>query len=254
MRLADRLTLMFMQRMLKNPRGRSHFLAQVADAENNDEGAVFKALIERAQEDETLHKMVTRHAADEERHAVLLDARARATGLPRPVVPDHLKILHRLDEALGGFFSRPLRTDEDVMRAYLLLQVIEERAVTQFPLFKQALREPDPESAEVFAEIEVDEERHLKYCQAVARRYAPSEAVHEQTLQHFREVEARVFAENSMRNMAYALDHGFIGEAPLFVRLAWRGVLLFAQLVKPSRPTPFMGVPVSAQRPVLAAA
>jgi len=254
MRLADRLTLMFMKRMLKGPRGRSHFLTQVADAENNDEGAVFEALVERAKDDETLHKLVTRHAADELRHAELLSARALATGLPRPKVPDSLKILHRLDEALGGFFSRPLTSDEDVMRAYLLLQVIEERAVTQFPLFKEALRELDPESAEVFAQIEVDEERHLKYCQAVARRYAPSEAVHDETLQHFRQVEAKVFAENSQRNMVYALDNGFLDAEPLFVRVGWRLVQVFAAIVKPARPTPFMGLPVERRQPVLAAA
>ncbi len=253
MRLADRLTLMFMKQMLQNPKGRSHFLTQVADAENNDEGAVFAALLERAKHDEALHKLVARHAADEERHAELLNARALATGLPRPTVPDGLKILRRLDEALGGgFFAKPIQTDEDVMRAYLLLQVIEERAVTQFPLFKEALRELDPESAEVFEQIEADEVRHLKYCQAIARRYAPSEELHEKTLQHFREVESRVFSENSVRNMTYALDHGFMDGGSLWSRLMWRGIQLFAVVVKPTRPTPYMGLPV--QRPILATA
>ncbi|MBL8950280.1 MAG: ferritin-like domain-containing protein [Myxococcaceae bacterium] len=252
MRIADKLTLLFMKRMLAGPRGRSHFLSQVADAENNDEGAVFAALLERAKEDEALHKLVARHAADEERHAELLGARALATGLPRAQVPEHLKLLRRLDEALGGFFGQPLRSNEDVMKAYLLLQVIEERAVTQFPLFKEAFVGLDDETVKVFAEIEVDEERHLKYCQAVAKRYAPSEEVHEKTLQHFREVEAKVFAENSVRNMSYALEQGFLDEAPALVRFGWRLIQLYAAVVKPARPTPYMGVPV--QRPILATA
>src|SRR5882672_8623461 len=100
MTIVEKLTLTFMRQMLKNPRGRVHFLTQLADAENNDEGRVFEALKERAKSDPQLHKMVSRHASDEERHAELLLGRARATGLPSPVVPESLKILHRLDEAL----------------------------------------------------------------------------------------------------------------------------------------------------------
>jgi hypothetical protein len=239
MNLTDRLTLMFMKQLLKTPRGRAHFLTQVAEAENNDEGKVFAALKERAKSDPQLEKLVARHAADEERHAELLGARADATGLPRPVIPESLKLLHRLDEALGGFFHQPIQSDEDVMRMYLLLQVIEERAVTQFPLFKAGFVEHDPESARVFDQIEQDEERHLKYCQAIARRYAPSEAVHDETLQRFRAVEAKVFAQNSNRNLFHALRHGLL-EVAWPIRAAWWVVGWVAQAIDPSRPTPFM--------------
>ena len=250
MNLTDTLTLMFMKQLMRSPRGRSHFLGQVADAENNDEGKIFEALKERAKDDPELHRLVVRHAADEERHAELLNARQQATGLPRSTVPESLKILHRLDEALGGFFAAPLQTDEDVMRMYLLLQVIEERAVTQFPIFKAGLEEVDPESARVFGEIEADEERHLKYCQAIARRYAPSEQVHEETLQHFRRVEAKVFAQNSHRNLQYAMANGLI-ELSWPMRLFWKAISAASSILEPSRPTPFMNAPVL--RPALAA-
>lgn len=253
MTFTDKLTLMFMKQMLKSPKGRAHFLTQVADAENNDEGKVFEALKERAKSDPELHRLVARHAADEERHAELLQARAAATGIPAPTIPESLKLLHRLDDALGGFFHKPIETDEDVMRMYLLLQVIEERAVTQFPLFKQGIEAADPETATVFDQIEADEERHLKYCQAIAKRYAPSPEVHEQTLQHFRRVEAKVFAQNSNRNLYYALENGLL-EVPVWQRAAWRVVGFVAGVIDPSRPTPFMGLPVPPQAPALAAA
>lgn len=253
MTFTDKLTLRFMKQLLKSRKGRAHFLTQVADAENNDEGKVFEALKERAKSDPELQRLVARHAADEERHAELLAARAAATGLAPPTVPESLKLLHRLDEALGGFFARPLETDEEVMRMYLLLQVIEERAVTQFPLFKQGIEAADPETAKVFEQIEADEERHLKYCQAIAKRYAPSAEVHEQTLQHFRRVEAKVFAQNTIRNLRYALENGLL-EVPAWQRAVWRVIGFAAGLIAPSRPTPFMGLPVPQHAPALAAA
>jgi rubrerythrin len=249
MTFLDELTLTFMKQLLSTPKGRVHFLAQVADAEHNDEGAVFEALKARAS-DPQLQKMVARHAADEERHARLLLERADAQGLPRPVVPEQLKLLHHLDAALGGFFSRPLETDEDVMRMYLLLQVIEERAITQFAMFREALREHDPKSAEVFEVIEEDEGRHLKYCHAIAGRYAPSQQVHDETLAHFRKVEAKVFAQNSTRNLFHALDNGLLPVgAP--AKAAWWMVGKISRLLDPSKPTHFAN---AALEPALSAA
>ena len=88
-------------------------------------------------------------------------------------MPNELKLIDRLDRAVGGFFAQPIRDRRDVMQAYLMLQVIEERALTQFALFEVAFRGSDDETADVIAGIARDEERHLKYCHAIARRYAP---------------------------------------------------------------------------------
>jgi len=240
MTFTDQLTLTFMKQLLRTPKGRVHFLAQVADAENNDEGAIFEALKQRAS-DPQLQKMVARHAADEERHAKVLMERALDQGEPIPVIAEDLKILHALDKALGGFFSKPLETDEDVMRMYLLLQVIEERAITQFAMFQEALRDVDPKSADAFVTIEEDEARHLKYCHAIARRYAPSEKVHDETLAHFRKVEAKVFAQNSNRNLFNALKKGLLDVgAPM--KAAWWLIGKLTQIIDPSKPTAF-GVP-----------
>jgi rubrerythrin len=248
MNFTDRLTLSFMKDLFATPKGRVHFLAQVADAENNDEGAIFEALKKRAS-DPQLQKMVARHAADEERHARILTERAKAQGLPIPQIDEDLKLLHQLDKALGGFFFKPIETDEDVMRMYLLLQVIEERAITQFAMFQEGLREVDPESADVFETIEADEERHLKYCHAIARRYAPSDKVHDETLAYFRKVEAKVFAQNSNRNLFNALNKGLLDvSAPK--KAAWWLVGTLSRFIDPSKPTDFG----TALEPILSAA
>jgi rubrerythrin len=252
MTFLDSLTLVFMKQMLRTPKGRAHFLTQVADAENNDEGAIFAALKTRTS-DPQLQRMVTRHAADEERHAQILLERADAQGLPRPVIPEHLKLLHRLDEALGGLVFKPIETNEDVMRMYLVLQVIEERAVNQFWLFQRALRDFDPKSADVFDSIEADEQRHLKYCHAIARRYAPSAQMHEETLARFRDVEAKVFAQNTLRNLNWALQQGLL-EVSAPMKAAWWALGRVTGALNLSRPTRFMNSPLASGAAELSAA
>ncbi len=237
MTLTDKLTQMFMKQMLRTPKGRVHFLTQVADAENNDEGKIFEMLKTRT-DDEQLQTLVVRHSADEERHARILLERADAQGLPRPEVPEELKLLHALDKALGGFFTKAIETNEDVMRMYLLLQVIEERAISQFSLFRGVLAEVDPKSADVFETIEADEARHLKYCHAIARRYAPTPELHDSTLAHFRTVEAKVFAQNSNRNLFHALKIGLL-DVGFFTKALWYIVGAVATLIDPSKPTAF---------------
>ena len=134
--------------------------------------------------------------------------------------------------------SQPVLTRVDVMRASLLLHVIEERAVTQLPLFIEAFREADPESARLFERLLNDERRHLGYCHAVARRCAPSAAMHNQTLSHYRHVEARVFAQGTLNNLRYVLDAGLM---PVSVPMkgAWRTLAALQATFRPPRPTGF---------------
>ena len=61
MTLVDRLTLIFMKQLFATPKGRVHFLTQVADAESNDEGKVFEMLKTRTT-DAQLQTLVMRHA------------------------------------------------------------------------------------------------------------------------------------------------------------------------------------------------
>ena len=237
MTLQEKLTLAYFERLVSSPEGRAHVLATCADAEASDEGALFERLLTFV-DDPELTKLVKRHQEDEIRHAEMFLGCLARTGVPAPKVPDHLKLLKRIDDLLGGAMDKPITTREDVMRAYLLLQVIEERASTQFGLHVQAYRKIDPETADVVAQIAKDEARHLKYCRAISRRYAPDEATLTRELTHFRELEGRAFAANSRANMDYVREHGFVKFGPL-EGLFWRGVRAFTGRVQTSVPTPF---------------
>ena len=125
-------------------------------------------------------------------------------------------------------------SDRDIMEAYLLLLVIEERALEQFGQFIPAFDLVDRETADTFRGIRKDEERHLRYCHAISRRYAPSEAVWKETLARFRKLEAKAFAENSFANMDHVFSHGLY-EASAAERAMWRGLLWLGTLVP--RPT-----------------
>src|SRR5262249_13554189 len=149
-----------------------------------------------------LARMIRRHQADEERHAEMFRACLARTGVDPGPVPEEVKMLVLLDRALDGICARPIVDRAQVMEAYVLLQVIEERAVTQFALIEPTFRRLDPQTADVLVAIGKDEERHLRYCHAIGRRYAPSPEAHRATLERFRAVEARTFAVGSLANMA----------------------------------------------------
>jgi rubrerythrin len=249
MELGDRLTLSFMKQMFSHARGRAHLLSMASDAESSGEGRVFEELLKR-KDDKELARLVVRHRDDEVRHAEILGERARANaiaaGIEVPRVPEHLKLIDRLDTALGGFFNKTLETDLDVMRAYLVLQVIEERAITQFGMYVEAMKDVDPITANLFKEIGADESRHLRYCHAIAKRYAPSPEVHAAELMNIRKVEARVFAENSNANLDYALETGLL-PVSWATRMGWRIIGTIAGSLRVSRWTAYSQLPPGAQ-------
>jgi rubrerythrin len=237
--LHRRLNVRFMNQLLSTPRGRAHVLSHAADAESNGEGGVFDRAL-AVVDDPEIARLIKRHQADEVRHAEMFRACVERTGVRAPPVPDELKVIDRLDRALGGFFDRPLAGRRGVMDAYLILQVIEERAVTQFALFEPILRRFDPQSADVLVAIGKDEERHLKYCRAIARRYAPDPVTERSELTRYRIIEARVYAENSLANLKYTLDHGLV-EASAVDRVLWRGLAAVGGIVGGDQRTPFWG-------------
>lgn len=244
-RIQDRLRARYLDRLLASPRGRAFFLGQAARAEESDEGRFFDELEARI-DDPELARMVRLHRDDELRHASLFSAAADQLAAHREPVPTSLDLVPRLDRALGGFFDGLKSDRTSVMEAYLLLQVIEERATTQFGLIGPIARRHDPALADLLAGIARDEERHLKYCRAIAKRYAPDPATLTRTLAHYREIEARVFVENSHDNMAFSLERGLLAVRPL-ERAAWRGILDVLRR-QPLRPdwTPFATAPASA--------
>ncbi len=145
----DKLTNLWIDKLFQTPEGRSWVLTQAAVAEDADEGIFFNQLLAKV-EDEKLRSWIRLHEADEKRHAAMFDAAARRQGVPQVEVPENLMLIDRIDRALGGFFEREIQSDRDIMQAALLLQAIEERAITQFGLFEPVMRKYDPESADVF--------------------------------------------------------------------------------------------------------
>jgi rubrerythrin len=188
---------MLMSRLVAEPRGRAFLLGFMAAAEDSDEGAVFDNLLARV-DDPELRKLVRIHRDDEHRHARILRERLAEMGFARTEpVPDDLLIIRRIDRILGGFSDDFASGRVGVMETYVLLQVIEERAVKQFPAIEAALRRVDPASADVVGTIVRDEERHVKYARAISKRYATDEAALARTLARYRAAEERAFVEHS---------------------------------------------------------
>jgi rubrerythrin len=239
--VSERLRRRYLSRLIAHPKGRAHLLTALADAEASGESAVFDRLLSKV-DDPQLQKMIRRHADDEIRHAEMFRACAARAGVEADPIPAKLRVIDRLDVATGHLLDRGVRGPSDVMEAYLLLQVIEERAISQFGLFEEMFRPVDPETADVLAQVARDEERHLKYCHAIARRYAPDAATHAETLQRFRDIEARSFSENSRENMRWLIARGYvaIGSAE---RLFWLGMAELNEWTGHEERTPFWDQP-----------
>lgn len=209
--LTFQMSRLFMRHVARSPEGRAAILAQLANAEGGDGGelTLFEQL-EAYTDDEKLKQLMRIHHDDELRHEQLFLARGEAQGVPLPEVPDRIKLLRRIDDAVG-LFNRPVASDEDVVRLYMALLVIEERATAQFSLLAEAFAAAgDDETVAVLKEVEQDEARHLKYCHAITRRYQPDEEKRQALLEDMRQVEARCFAENGTEVMRWTLENGFI--------------------------------------------
>lgn len=197
-------------RLLGTPRGRAFHLSWMAHAEEADEG-VFDAVLERVAPPD-LHGLVRTHAEDERRHAALLRGCIERTGMAVETIPDELRYIERLRRAGGSTSLDDLFANGDVsiMQLFTMLQVVEERGVAQFPLVEQALRVVDPASADVLAAIIRDERRHVKYAEAISRRYAPDPTTLAECAALCRVVEAQAFAENQQAYAAFATRQGLL--------------------------------------------
>jgi sphingolipid 4-desaturase/C4-monooxygenase len=233
MNTLDRIGLQFTRQLVKTPEGRAHLLAHVAQGESSGERAVFEQLATLTHEPE-LQRLIRRHAADEERHVMLLTQRITELGVGHPELPPSLNLFAALERRLQ-VFARPLTNRFDVLRAYLLLQVLEERVIRQFAIFIGALRPVDPETASVFEDLRADEVRHLQYCKAITRKYAPTPELLAQMLARSRAAEADAFAENGELSMKLFVERGLLHE-PAMVQQAWRAVSWLGGVVRRTRP------------------
>jgi len=200
--------------LLASPRGRAIHLSFMAHAEEDDEGA-FDRLLERVDAPD-LHRMIEIHATDERRHARLLRTCVERLGFPLEPVPEELRYIERIRRLAGAgttdtlFAADPL----GIMNLFAMLRVVEERGVRQFPMVAEAMRAVDPESASVVTDIVRDEQRHVRYADAISRRYAPDPSTLAQALELCRALEARAFAENQQAYLRFAIGHGLLADAP----------------------------------------
>jgi rubrerythrin len=220
--MKEKLEGRYIEGILRARRGRAFFLNLLADAEIEDEGMVFEELLSRV-DDAELKKMVKIHHEDEKRHNKMLLACVEKNG-GAPPVPEELRIAHRVDAELGGFADAFTGGRRGVMEAYVLLLVLEERAVKQFPYVVEVLRRHDPESATVLERVLRDEERHVLYARAISRRYAPDAETLAETTARFRAAEERAFAGHIGALTRYTLDHGLV-DLRLPERLFWRALV-----------------------------
>jgi hypothetical protein len=232
----------FLARLVRAPAGRAFMLGFMADAEESDEANIFDTLLARV-DDERLHKLVRIHRDDETRHAQLMRECVARTGIEPGKLPDHLRIVFRIDEELDGFAARFVANEGGVMEAYLLLQVIEERAVMRFPLIADALRPVDPKSADTVMRIVEDETRHVRYARAISLQYAIGPQARARALARFRAAEQRAFEAHGRDFLAHAVEHDLLDVGPVERRL-WRWLARAPFGVTARRPAPY-GHPVA---------
>jgi rubrerythrin len=227
MKFRDQMHHWFLSDLFSTAEGRAYVLSQASEAESGGEKRIFDVLLEQV-DDPELARMVKKHSEDEVRHAEMYAECAARQGAKLPRIPAELRVIDKVDEAIararGGvrFFDEKIHDGRFVMEGYLFLQVLEERAVQQFSVLAEALRPFDPKSADVIVEIEADERRHLRYCHAISKRYAPSPVVLDETLAKFRRAEAEAYQAHTSESLAFLLDQGFLRSRSK--TLLWRGI------------------------------
>lgn len=221
--LDDALNHRFLTQLLSTPGGRASLLAQLAEAEGGDGGEldIFEHILDVIDDDE-VKKLVRVHKEDEERHERLFADASRAQEGRVIVMAKEAQLLRRLD-AHTGFFTRPIVDRGGVVEAYLLLLVIEERAIKQFGKMRRAFVDVGHfEIATLLDVVAKDEERHLRYCEAISKRYAASEPERQRRLAELRALEERCFEEVQALNLQTYVESGLMDRGAW--RFLWRGL------------------------------
>jgi hypothetical protein len=220
--LGNAIGARFLDRLTASPRGRAFIFKFLVGAEEGDEAGVFDHLLARV-DDPALHKIVRIHRDDETRHAEVFRACLARQGVSATDLPEPIPVVPMIDRRVGGLGERFVADRAGVMEAYVLLQVIEERGAAQYPRFARAMARRDPRSAEAIMAVVRDEERHIKYANAVSRRYAPDATTLARTLERYRVAEAAAFVEHGRLFLAQAVAHDLLAVSAI-ERWAWRGV------------------------------
>jgi rubrerythrin len=196
------------RRLVRSPEGRAHLLNLAVDAEEGDEAGIFEQ-IEALIDEPRLARLVARHREDEARHAQLFRDCLARLGLEEEPVPTQLKLIRRIAGVDGGFGEVRVGRD-DVANIYALLLAIEERGVQQFPLIAAAFDRVDPETAATYRQVTKDEQRHVKYCGTVGRRYAPDDAAWDLAVEGARAVERTAFHDLGVAQLSYVVRNNLV--------------------------------------------
>jgi rubrerythrin len=218
MRLEAAIRKRFIRRLIDTPAGRAYMLNLIVAGEESDQIGIFDRLAELA-DDEAGRKAALRHKQDEERHSTLYrECLARTGGRPEPV-PKRLMLLRRMERKTDDAFAVSLyrgstdgvQSRQDLMNLYAMMLASEERALHEFPALSRLFRAVgDDETANVFDTVTEDERRHVKYCQAMGRRYAPDEATWTNAAARFERIEAAAYREIGLAIIAEALTRDLL--------------------------------------------
>ncbi len=147
-------------------------------ARTEADGARDVAAAARRTRDPWLHEHLTRHAADEERHAALFRERAAvlaASAAARVPSPTGLERAFDLDAGRAdldthGFLQAGLYDELGEVAYLAMLHVAEKRAAALFRLHRDLL-DGDPDTQAIFDSILRDEAYHVAYTGQVLKRW-----------------------------------------------------------------------------------
>ena len=198
----------FLEALVATPAGRQHMLSVSVDAEEGDEAGIFDQLADVVDVPE-LQRIVVAHRDDEVRHAGMYRECLRRNGYTKQELPSEVLIVRQAGE-ITGRRDVPIRTADDVVRAYALLLAIEERGVQQFPILADAFEPYDPATAETYRRVTRDERGHVRYCRRIGRHYASSDDAWEDACAAAREIEAEAFRRVGAAQALYCGERGWV--------------------------------------------
>lgn len=179
--------------MLAQTPGGQQLLLNMAIAGEEDEESLIYNQVNQHIDDTELKSLSSRHHDDEMRHAKMFRACLDRLGLDYTELPAELRILRGIHRT-GQYFNG-VQSDEDIVSAYAMLYVIEQRGVEDYTLTANAFDVADPQTAAVYRSVIGDELHHLKVCTAIGTRYAGSEAAWQQAVAKAQQLEALVLQE-----------------------------------------------------------
>lgn len=219
-RIRQTLNAAYLRRVAEDDDALHFVLSCILAVEANEEARFFEAVQDHV--DGPLARAVARHAADEDKHVVLVTEALRILGRPALPVPADLEIVPVLDEAMGGCIAElDLSDPMQLGRAYLVLHALERRMAERMRMLGTAIAHRHPEIAAILFEIAADEKRHIAWCQAVARKLIGDDEVYARMRDELVDVEARAYARFTTRYVRHILRVGFT-RLSRPERLAWR--------------------------------